>query len=676
MSGIDQQAPLWEPSAEQRARTEMSRFMLWAGERRGRSFADYQELWRWSVDELEDFWAGIWEFFGVRASRTYEQVLDSHRMPGAKWFEGAELNYAENMLTGLRSPGGRDPAGVAVLHASELRPLDQLSWGELSAQVACVAGGLRTLGVGRGDRVVAYMPNIPETLIAFLATASIGAIWSSAAPEFGARSVIDRFAQIEPKVLLAVDGYRYAGKDFDRTAVVARILEELPTVEHTVVLPYLAATGRPRVGQSHTWAELLERGAGFELSFEQVPFDHPLWVLYSSGTTGLPKAIVHGHGGILVEQLKKRLHMDLQPGDRMFWFTTTGWMMWNFLVGCLLSDAAIVLYDGSPGHPDLGILWDLAERAGITCMGVSPGLLASCEKAGVEPGRDHDLRALRALGATGSPLAPESFRWVYEHVKDDVWLFSTSGGTDVCTAFVAGCPLLAVYEGELQCRALGCAVESWDEQGNSLSDEVGELVITEPMPSMPLFLWGDEQDGVHAGERLRESYFAMFPGVWRHGDWIRITPRGGAVIYGRSDSTINRQGVRMGTSEIYRAAGGVEEVLDVLVVDVPRRDGETELWMSMFVVLRDGVVLDDELAAQIKRRIREDCSPRHVPNEIRQIEEVPRTLSGKVLEVPVKRILMGTPPEQAASVESLANPRSLDYFVELARELRAQPASR
>jgi acetoacetyl-CoA synthetase len=437
------------------------------------------------------------------------------------------------------------------------------------------------------------------------------------------------------------------------------------------MLPYLNEGELPdRVDAGRlSWGRLLALGEGAELRFEQVPFDHPLWVLYSSGTTGLPKAIVQGHGGILLEQLKKRLHLELRPGDRMFWFTTTGWMMWNFLVGCLLSEAAIVLYDGSPGHPDLGVLWELAERAQITCMGVSAGLLASCEKAGIEPARDHDLSALRAIGSTGSPLAPESFKWVYEHVGSDIWLFSTSGGTDVCTAFVGGCPLLPVYEGELQCRSLGCAVESWDERGNSLTDEVGELVVTRPLPSMPLYLWGDTD-----GSRLRESYFSMYPGIWRHGDWIRITPRGGAVIYGRSDSTINRQGVRMGTSEIYRAAGAVDEVLDALVVDVPRGGSDGELQMMLFVVLRDGVNLDEELAARIKRRIREDCSPRHVPDDVRQIEQVPRTLSGKVLEVPVKRILMGAPPAEAASADSLADPRALDYFIELARTLGPQAA--
>jgi acetoacetyl-CoA synthetase len=638
---------LWEPSPERVERAAITRFSRWLDEHRGLRFDSYDELWQWSVDDLDGFWSAICEFFDVQFSAPGEAVLGRREMPGAEWFPGARLNYAEHAFR------GKADDEVALLHASELRPLSQWTWGELRSQTAAIAAGLRAQGVGPGDRVVAYMPNIPETIAAFMACASIGAVWSSAAPEFGARSVIDRFSQIEPKVLLTIDGYRYGGKDFDRRPIVSAIADEMPSLERVVTLGYLDGSG---------WED------GFlvdsELSFSAVPFDHPLWVLYSSGTTGLPKPIVHGHGGVLIEHLKKLgLHLDAQPSDRVFWFSTTGWMMWNFLVGVLLSDAAIVLYDGNPGHPDLGVLWDLAEEARITTFGTSAAFIASCMKAGVSPGSGRDLSALQAVGSTGSPLSPEGFQWVYDELGSDTWLFSTSGGTDVCTAFVGGVPTLPVYLGELQCRSLGCAVEAWDPDGRSLVGEVGELVITEPMPSMPLYFWGDED-----GSRLRGSYFDMYPGVWRHGDWILLTERGTAVIYGRSDSTINRGGVRMGTSEIYRAVLAVPEVLDALVVDVPQRRGFEDGWMPLFVVLREGVVLDDALVGEIRRRIREDCSPRHVPNEIRQISAVPRTLSGKVLEVPVKRILMGTPAEEAASRESLADPGALDYFVELAKE--------
>jgi acetoacetyl-CoA synthetase len=650
---------LWTPSPESVERSNMTRYARWLSSERGFDFGgDYGQLRRWSVEELEEFWASIWDFFEVNPSTPYTEVLAERKMPGARWFDGAHLNYAEHLLRG--KPRERP----AILHASERRELDSLSWGELREQVSRVAAALRELGVEPGDRVVAYMPNVPETVVAFLATASLGAIWSSCSPDCGAGSVVDRFAQIEPKVLFCVDGYRYNGRDFDRTDVVAGLQAEMPSLERTVVFRYLGTDpDLSALRDVIDWNDLLAAGEGQPLSFEQVPFDHPLWVLYSSGTTGLPKAIVHGHGGILLEHLKKlSLHVDAQEGDRLFWFTTTGWMMWNFLVAGLLTDAAIVLYDGSPGHPDMGVLWDLAEQTEMTCFGTSASYVAACMKAEVEPGAGRDLSKLRAVGSTGSPLAPEGFQWVYDHVGDDTWLFSTSGGTDVCTAFVGGVPILPVYRGELQARALGAKVEAFDEDGNSVVDEVGELVITEPMPSMPVFFWGDED-----GSRYRASYFEHYPGVWRHGDWIEITSRGTAVIYGRSDSTINRQGVRMGTSEIYRAVAAVPEVLDALVVDIPRPG--TEGWMPLFVVLREGESLDDELVAEIKRRIREQCSPRHVPDEVFQIAEVPRTLSGKVLEVPVKRILTGTPAETAASKDSLANPAALDYFVELSQRL-------
>ncbi len=650
---------LWEPSAELVERSRLREYMRWLEAERGLRFETYDELWRWSTTDLAAFWSSIWDFFGVQSTNRYLQVLPKREMPGAEWFRGAHLNYAEHLFA------GKDDAEAAILHASELRELSELSWGELRAQVAATAAGLRGLGVERGDRVVAYMPNVPEAIVAFLATASIGATWSSCSPDFGPASVIDRFAQIEPRVLFAVDGYRYGGKDFDRRETLAELQEAMPSLARTVVLPYLdPAPELAALRDAMPWEELLAAGKGADLEFERVPFDHPLWVLYSSGTTGLPKAIVQSQGGILLEHLKKlNLHVDAHPGDRLFWFTTTGWMMWNFLVSGLLTRAAIVLYDGNPGHPDMGVLWDLAERAGVTMFGTSASYIAACMKAGVEPGAGRDLSRLGAVGSTGSPLSPEGFDWIYEHLGAGTWLFSTSGGTDLCTAFVGGCALLPVYRGELQGRALGAAVEAWDEDGNSVIDEVGELVVTEPMPSMPVFFWGDDE----RQSRYRASYFERYPGVWRHGDWIEITSRGTAVIYGRSDSTINRSGVRMGTSEIYRAVLGIDEIVDALVVDVPRPG--TEGWMPLFVVLREGAELDDELRREIARRVRTQCSPRHVPDEVFAIAEVPRTLSGKALEVPVKRILMGTPPEQAASRDSLANPAALDWFTEFAASM-------
>jgi len=602
---------LWEP----RGGSKLAAYM------EERRFDDYHDLWRWSVEDLEGFWGSLWTRYGLGS---YERVLASAEMPGAQWFPGARLNYAEYLL------GQARPGETAIHHASESQPLAELSWDELRDQVARCAAGLRRLGVGKGDRVAAYMPNTPETVVAFLATASLGAIWSSCAPEFGTPTVVDRFAQIEPKLLIAIEGYRYGGKDFDRRPRVREIEAGIPSLEHTVMVP-------------SGWPELLA-DAGSGLEFEPVPFDHPLWILYSSGTTGLPKAIVQGHGGILLEQLKKaHLHSDLSPGDRFFWFTTTGWMMWNFLVGGLLAGAAIVLWDGAP---DPRGMWDFASEAEITTFGTSAGFITACMKAGVEP---RAAPSLRAIGSTGSPLPVEGFEWVYRHFPD-VWLFSTSGGTDLCTAFVGGVPVLPVYAGELQGRCLGAAVEAWSEDGRPLVDEVGELVITRPMPSMPVGFWNDPD-----GERYRSSYFEMFPGVWRHGDWIKITARGTAVIYGRSDSTINRGGVRMGTSEIYSAVEGLDEVLDSLVVDV---NGE----MRLFVVLRDGERLSDELVAAIRKRLREHCSPRHLPDRVEQIPEVPRTLSNKKLEVPVKKILLGADPATAASRDSLANPAALDWF--------------
>ncbi len=653
---------LWTPSAERSEGAEVTRFTRWVEQRHGLSFATHADLWRWSVTELEDFWAAVWEYFGVKASKPYERVLADERMPGAHWFPGAELNYAEHIFRRAV------PDATAIVETGELHEDRVVTWAQLERDVARAAAGMRALGVERGDRVVAYLPNASHAIVALLACMSLGAVWSSCSPDFGTRSVVDRFAQIEPTLLIAVDGYRYGGRDFDRRDTVAELQAALPTLRQTVLVPYLHEDADPGpLGDALPWERLLALGDDAELSFEQVPADHPLWILYSSGTTGIPKAIVHGHGGMLLEHLKNgHLQLDLGPDERIFWFTTTGWMMWNLLVSFLLTGCSIVTYDGSPGHPGLDFQWELAERTGITYLGTSAGFLTSCLQAGLEPGRDRDLSALRSVGSSGSPLPDEEYRWIYEHVGSDLWVNSTTGGTDVCAGLAGGSLTLPVHAGEMQTRLLGVSLEAWDERGNSVVDEVGELVVTRPMPSMPLCFWNDPGD-----VRLRESYFEHYPGVWRHGDWVEVTARGTVRVTGRSDSTINRQGIRMGTAEIYRAATAVPEVVDALVVDLPREDA---LWMPLFVVLREGATLDDELVAQVKRRIRSDCSPRHVPDVVIQVERIPRTLTGKVIEVPVKRILMGVAPERVVSADALEDPSALAPFVELAARLRGDAA--
>ena len=648
---------LWEPTPEIIADAKVTRFMGWLRETRGRDFTTYDDLWQWSVSDLDGFWGAVWDFFGVRARAPYEAVLAKKEMPGAVWFPGAELNYAEHALS-------RRDDHVAIVSESELRPRADMTYAELYRQVASFAAGLKARGVGRGDRVVSLMPNVPETVVASLATASIGAIWSACSPEFGIPSVIERFRQIEPKVLIAVDGYRYRGKDFDKRDAVRELQGNLPTLETTVVLPYLSdEPDLSELSRHVVWDDMLVDAEGIE--FESVPFDYPLWVLYSSGTTGLPKPIVHGHGGVLLEHLKTlTFHMDLDESDRFFWYTTTGWMMWNFLISGLLIDATVQLYDGDPSYPDLNRLWSFAHDTGTTYFGTSAPFIHGCEKEGLRPKEAFDLSAIRGVGSTGAPLSPEGFVWVYENVSDDLLVGSFSGGTDVCTGFVGPVPLLPVHAGEIQCSCLGAKVEAFDEKGNSVINEVGELVVTEPLVSMPIFFWNDGD-----GSRLRESYFEMFDGVWRHGDWVEITDRGTLVISGRSDSTLKRSGIRMGTSDFYRVIEDMEEVADSLVVDTSGIGDAGSL--LLFLVMRDGISLDDGLRKAIALKCRTELSPRWAPDEVHAIAEVPRTLNGKKVEVPVKRILSGRDAEKALSLDALANPESLRFFMALA-ESRSQ----
>lgn len=642
---------LWTPSEAFINSSHLFHYKQWLKTHKGLHFDDYHAMHRWSVEKLEDFWESIWEYFSVISHAPYEAVLRERIMPGARWFEGSTLNYAEHVFR------KRNDQYPAIIFASERQDPMEITWEELTSQVASMARWLKEQGIQKGDRVVAYLPNIPEATIAFLASCSIGAIWSSCSPDFGVNSVVDRFAQIEPKVLFAVDGYTYNGKPFDKLGAIKELIQRLPTLQKVVLVPYLhddpTLTDRQK---TLYWNDTFH--AASTLAFTPVPFDHPIYVLYSSGTTGIPKAITHSHGGNLLEHLKYlHFHNDVHPGERFFWFTTTGWMMWNFVQASFLAGATIVLYDGSPGYPDLNRLWQLTQDAGITHFGTSAPFLVANMKAGIQPSSQYDLSTMRSIGSTGSPLPPEAFDYVYDHIKKDVWLCSMAGGTDVCTAWVGGCPMLPIYEGEIQCRCLGAAIESWDEQGRPLIDEVGELVVTQPMPSMPVFFWGDENF-----EKYRSSYFEMFPGVWRHGDWITLTSRGTIIIWGRSDATLNRQGVRIGTAEIYRVVDNIPGIRDSLIVSLELPGGRD--YMPLFVVLEEGTALDQTLISTIKNALREACSPRHVPDEIIAVPEVPYTISGKKMEAPVKKILLGKPVEQVATPESMRNPHALGFYID------------
>jgi acetoacetyl-CoA synthetase len=652
---------LWSPPADVRETTQMGRFLDFVRDRRGQDFSDYDELWRWSVNDLEGFWGSIWDFFEIRAQTPYDQVLASRKMPGAQWFTGARLNYAEHLVG-----TDEDLDRVAVVARSQTRGPIDLTFGDLREQVARARAGLQRLGVGPGDRVVAYMPNIPETLVAFIATTSLGAIWATCATEFGPRSVIDRFSALEPKLLLAIAGYRYGEKPVDRRAEVAEVRSELPGLEQVVHVPYIGGE-EDSLPDALGWDALLAESGPLE--FEPVPFDHPLCVLFSSGTTGPPKAIVHRHGGILVEHLKNQgLSWDLQPGDRLLWFTTTAWMMWNALVSTLLLRASIVMLDGNPLHPDLSSQWRLAEELRPTLMGGVPAYLMGCRKAGVQLG-DLDLSSIRQFAAAGSPLPPEGFDWIYEQLGPDVLLNVGSGGTDVCTGLVQGGPMQPVYRGEIAGRCLGVDSAAYDEEGRPLVGKLGELVIQSPMPSMPVGFWGDDD-----GSRYRSSYFEQYPGVLRFGDWIMFTERGSCVVTGRSDATLNRGGVRLGTGELYAVVEGIDEVLDSLIVHLEDPEGGAGE-LILFVTLAEGSELDDELRSRIATALRHELSPRHVPDAVEAVPAIPRTMTQKKLEVPVKRILLGASAGQVASRDALVDPDALDAFVEYAAQRRATTAA-
>ncbi|RTL50626.1 MAG: acetoacetate--CoA ligase [Rhodocyclaceae bacterium] len=646
---LEQGELAWTPDSESIARATLTKFSEWLADSKGLGFSRYEDLWAWSTDDVGGFWKSIWDFFDIQADGSPEPVLGKAAMPGAEWFPSVRLNYAEHVF---RNASASRPA---IIFRSESGERRQIPWAQLAAETAAVAEHLKKAGVVAGDRVVAFLPNIPETVTAFLACASIGAIWSSCSPDMGAGVVLDRFKQIDPKIIIATDGYAYGGKFFDRTSVVQEILDKLPTLQEVVYIPGAHAEKIPDWPKIVRWSEITAQQA--ELRFDRFPFDHPLWIVYSSGTTGLPKAMVHGHGGILLTQLKtQQLQHDLRKGDRLLFLGSTGWIVWNHLVGGLLSGATIMLYDGNPMWPEKDVVWGLLSKEEVTHFGCGAAYLIGCMKAELAPRESLRFDNLRAINSTGSPLPVDAYRWVYENVKGDVWLASVSGGTDIASGFVACAPWLPVYAGELQCRELGVSAFAYDEEGKSVLNQVGELVVTKPMPSMPLYFWNDP-----GNKRYLESYFDHFPGVWRHGDWIEITDRGTAVIYGRSDTTINRNGIRMGTSEIYKVVEAMPQVADSLVVDLEFLGRPS--YMPMFVVMRPGHPLTEELIGAIKQEIRAKASARHVPDQIYEVDDIPRTLTGKKMELPVRKILLGQQIDLSSTKGSMANPSTLDFFI-------------
>lgn len=652
---------LWEPGTEFKENSRLSHYIQWLKSSKGLIFENYAALWQWSVDQPAPFWESIWTYFDLKSYTPYREIMTPDPMPDTRWFTGSTLNYAEHLVRHV------SPEKTAIFFQSERQPLRRISWAEVLDTVSRLAAWMKAAGVGKGDAVAAYLPNIPEATYAFLAACSIGAIWTSCSPDFGANSVIDRIRQVQPKVLFAVDGYQYNGKAFNRLDMVAELAGQMPTLEQVVVLPYLeTAIEIHNIPNSRLWGDILAAHPAAPLQFEPVPFDHPIWVLYSSGTTGIPKAITHCHGGMLLEHYKYlTFHNDVHPGENFFWFSTTGWMMWNFVQASFLAGAAIVLYDGSPVYPDMSILWQLAEQVPIHHFGTSAPYLTACMKKELDPGSRFNLSWLRSLGSTGAPLPPEVFEWCYTHIKKDLWLCSMSGGTDVCTAFVGGCPLEPVYKGVIQCRALGCALYAWDENAQAVENEVGEMVITQPMPAMPVFFWNDPDK-----KRYLDSYFDLYPGVWRHGDWVTLRNDGSLIISGRSDATLNRHGIRIGTAEIYHAIDRIPGIRDSLIVNLELSGGRN--YMPLFVQVEAGFRLDENLKNEIRQFLKTECSPRHVPDEMIQVEDIPYTISGKKLETPVKKILMGFPIGKAANPGAMRNPQSLDFFVHFAAERKSE----